>query len=553
MKKSKTLILLLSIFVQGVTQTTWYSQTPGTNKILTDVCFVDENNGWISGWTGTILHTSDGGATWTDQGAPPTNAYWSLYFTDAQNGWASGFYGKIIHTTNGGTSWTEQSTPTTYDLYSIHFADSIHGWAAGGSAGSFPSYINHRIILYTDNGGDSWSFQYAQSYESRLNSIYFLDDQNGYATGEGGSFLQTTNGGTNWSVQTINSSFHFNDVFFINQNVGWVCGEYLGLPHYASVFKTTDGGLTWTEKPLGNDETMRGIYFTDDLYGWAVGNNNSTESAIYHTTDGGDNWIFENTPGILSLSRVFFINKTRGWAAGYLGTIVSTFDPTAGLDLSLKVFLEGPFNNTEMETQLNAADQIPLTQPYNAGPWNYPGNESVASIPNPDVVDWILMELRDATSAATATQSTRVARQAAFLLKDGSIKDLDGSSYPHIIATISNDPYIVIWHRNHLGILSATSPTSVGGVYEYDFSTGPDKVYGGTSGYKLLNGSIYGMVGGDNNSNGVISNSDKNAWKLSAGKSGYIKADFNMSDQANNTDKNDLWRINLNMSSQVPD
>ena len=93
--------------------------------------------------------------------------------------------------------------------------------------------------------------------------------------------------------------------------------------------------------------------------------------------------------------------------------------------LNLTVFLEGPFNGVEMTTSLNPSN-LPLYQPYSSAPWNYGGNESVAVIPSPDIVDWVLIELRDATDASLATSGTVIAQQAAFLLKDGTVVGLDG-------------------------------------------------------------------------------------------------------------------------------
>ncbi|MEZ5197258.1 MAG: hypothetical protein R2764_12910 [Bacteroidales bacterium] len=60
----------------------------------------------------------------------------------------------------------------------------------------------------------------------------------------------------------------------------------------------------------------------------------------------------------------------------------------------LTVFLEGPFNAGKMNTDLNKANQIPLSQPYHTAPWNYNGNESVSEIPNGAVVDWVLVDIR---------------------------------------------------------------------------------------------------------------------------------------------------------------
>ena len=119
-------------------------------------------------------------------------------------------------------------------------------------------------------------------------------------------------------------------------------------------------------------------------------------------------------------------------------------------------FLEGPFDGTEMNTTLNNNDLLPLNQPYNQAPWNYAGTESVTEIPNSDMVDWVLVELRDAPDAASATPATTVAQQAVFLLKDGSLVDIDGNSRIYFNQPFQYNIFMVLIHRNHLNILSAT-------------------------------------------------------------------------------------------------
>ncbi|MBN3035923.1 MAG: hypothetical protein JW861_10085 [Bacteroidales bacterium] len=223
-----------------------------------------------------------------------------------------------------------------------------------------------------------------------------------------------------------------------------------------------------------------------------------------------------------------------------------------GIDVDLLVNLEGPYNGTDMNTNLIPA--LPLSQPYNTAPWNYTGTESVASLPNNNIVDWILIELRDAPSAAAATGATRVAQQAGFLLRNGTVTNLDGASPLNFNVTISQQLFAVVWHRNHLGIMSANPLTLVGGVYSYDFSSGVGQAYGGQLAHKNLGGGIYGMVGGDGNADKQVSNADKlDVWSIQAGQSGYWAGDFNMDIQVNNPDKNDIWAPNSGMGGQVPE
>jgi hypothetical protein len=224
----------------------------------------------------------------------------------------------------------------------------------------------------------------------------------------------------------------------------------------------------------------------------------------------------------------------------------------AGINLDLLVYLEGPYSVSEMGTSLNSAGLIPLSHPYNSAPWNYSGPESVLSIPNANVVDWVLIELRDAANAASATPATRIARQAAFLLKDGSVVGTDGSSILQFNNSFIQQLFVIVWHRNHLGIMTANGVTASGGIYAYDFSTAASKVYGGSTGYKSMVSGVWGMAAGDPTHDGLIDLADKTQWVAFAGQRGYLDTDFNRNTQVNNPDKNNCWLPNRTLSSQVP-
>ncbi|MBN2423740.1 MAG: hypothetical protein JXR46_15835 [Calditrichaceae bacterium] len=218
----------------------------------------------------------------------------------------------------------------------------------------------------------------------------------------------------------------------------------------------------------------------------------------------------------------------------------------SGVNLSAKVFLEGPFGTADMSTNLYAQGYIPLSQPYNIAPWNFDCTKTVSSVPE-NAVDWVLVELRSGTSAASA-----VAKRAGFLLSDGSIADTSGTQPLFFASPDSGNYYVVIYHRNHLSIMSAAPVRLTLGSGSYDFTTGLDKTYG-SGAQKLLTTGIYGMYAGDASANGQIQNDDKNAyWLLQSGSAGYKSADFNLNGQVQNDDKNAYWQVNSGRGTQVP-
>jgi hypothetical protein len=226
--------------------------------------------------------------------------------------------------------------------------------------------------------------------------------------------------------------------------------------------------------------------------------------------------------------------------------------------VNAKVILEGAFDTTTTSMSTRLLGVLPTAQPYNTPPWNYAGNghEIVyGGLPSGDIVDWVLVELRIGTAA-----STKIGTRAAFLLRNGSIVDMNGSSQvnfgPDYLGSRSVDPgsyYVVVRHRNHLPVMSA-GPVAISANSSalYDFTTAQTKAYG-TNPMKLLpRGSVYGMYVGDANGDGSVTISDRVLWKTQNGGSpGYLSADFNLSGDVTISDRV-LWKSNNGSGTQVP-
>lgn len=217
---------------------------------------------------------------------------------------------------------------------------------------------------------------------------------------------------------------------------------------------------------------------------------------------------------------------TPHFAGGMVGSFIVT-DPQF-ISVDLKVFLEGPFDIGSISTTLADEGLVPLDQPYNPAlpyfgnnkpVWIHTGNENVASIPA-GVVDWIIVEFRDADNAAAASSATTMSRNVYFITSGGSIVDLDGVSLPLLKFIPQQGLFSVLYHRNHLAVMNSNPLTDGGGgIATYDFTMDAGKFYGGNSGSTEITPGIWGMISGDSNGDNLVDQMDNvNAWDLLAGE-----------------------------------
>jgi photosystem II stability/assembly factor-like uncharacterized protein len=175
-------------------------------------------------------------------------------------------------------------------------------------------------IYKTVNGGLDWTVKHAGS--AGIKSIRFLNKDIGFAVGNGGSILKTTDGGDNWLQQISGTAQPLASVFFISTDIGYVVGGH-NYPANRVILKTTDGGGTWAVLTQNNEPSLISCYFVNENTGYAVGD----KEAILKTTDGGKNWSKQNSPGYMfdgSLRAVHFTSKDTGFVSGEYGYIFKT-------------------------------------------------------------------------------------------------------------------------------------------------------------------------------------------------------------------------------------
>ena len=220
---------------------------------------------------------------------------------------------------------------------------------------------------------------------------------------------------------------------------------------------------------------------------------------------------------------------------------------TDGVAVNLKAYLQGPYVAAFDTLQTVLGAHIPKKHPYGAAPWNYIGTDSVLVVPA-GVVDWVLVTLRSGTAANTGVDTV-----AAFIMKNGAIVGLDGTSPVFFPGVKYGNYYVVLRHRNHLAIMTKNALVLNRASAPYDFTTAQDKAYGTSP--MLQVGSRFCLYTGDANLDGQITTGDFSAWLVNAkaALTGYTLTDFNC-DAQNSAGDFSLWLANAKSAatSKVP-
>jgi hypothetical protein len=216
--------------------------------------------------------------------------------------------------------------------------------------------------------------------------------------------------------------------------------------------------------------------------------------------------------------------------------------------------LEGAYDasSTDMKTSLSLASLFPLTQPYANTDYAYQGTESISSVMAVDMVDWLLIQFRDATNPSTV-----VYQKAVLLHKNGRLMDADGSYLITIDSSLTDSYYISLCHRNHLDVMTAQPLSPAGNrIFTFDFTEGLTSLYhsagaDGPAAKQLQADGPWVLMGGDVTGTDAISAADLRKAGLNLNGSGFQTGDVNLNGTINQQDLN-LIMENFFMKSQVP-
>jgi len=204
------------------------------------------------------------------------------------------------------SGWIVQTSNTSRGLNGVFFlANGREGWAVGDAG----------TVMHTTDAGITWRSQISQASAS-LNAVFFTDSDIGWVVGNLGTVLQTSNRGGTWKRLQLGFGENLMAVHFANRDTGFAVGSA------GAILRTVDAGRTW-EKRNVTGVTLRGVAFAGAREGWAVGDNGE----IFGTDDGGEVWT-RLQPSITSLDlrAVSRHSRTAAWAAGALGAAPRTVD-----------------------------------------------------------------------------------------------------------------------------------------------------------------------------------------------------------------------------------
>lgn len=307
----------------------WTVQPSGTSGFLSGVSCVNAAAAWASGQNGTILRTTNGGASWAKLSSPlaaGTEAT-DVEFVSPTIGWVIGSANAILKSTNGGATWSARNfLGFTYPPYllTLSATDASHAWIGGyDSTGGFTYDAYYSILLGTSDGSAWWSSAQmaAGDYGHGLTGIDFVGSQRGWAVTVDGSFTITTDGGRTWTTPLYPTGVDsFSDVSFADATNGWAVGQdssYAGF-----IMHTTDGGRTWYRQAqstlaAGPVAEVTAICAVSPSVAWAV----CRGGFVVYTTNAGGSWTIER-PTTRDLKDVSFATADTGWIVGDAGTIL---------------------------------------------------------------------------------------------------------------------------------------------------------------------------------------------------------------------------------------
>jgi hypothetical protein len=280
---------------------TWMLTNNIANVHFNAVWFNSENDGYAVGYRyalgGRIYHW--GGSSWVEETIPDiTGELMDVRFIDVNNGYAVSSRGEVLY--YNGTSWSEIESPVNTNV-------------SGNSIRAVVPFSSDNIWCIEDNDiyhwdGSTWSLTSLDI--DFIHDIYFINENDGWVVDSDGIMYHYN--GIGWGLHSDVAVTYNNGVgrlVFLHASEGWYVSR-----EYSYHFNGTNWNLYEnTEYPFSDVNNMQELSASNI---WAVGRGGD----IYNYD--GSRWNSLTSPTTSTLNDVFMVSENDGWAVGNDGVIL---------------------------------------------------------------------------------------------------------------------------------------------------------------------------------------------------------------------------------------
>lgn len=249
------IILCFSLLVGGYAFAETVARPALELPLSTKAIFLDleehEEKVFAVGERGIILSSSDSGMSWSQIKSPVDVTLTGISFSSKTAGWIVGHESTILHSVDGGATWTiNQYKPEEERFYmSVNFVNPLQGYVLGTDG----------ELRVTEDGGKSWKLTILSVEEWYQNHLFAIEklEKTALVVAERGGIFYSEDGLTDW--QTVPSPYEGS---FFGVNV--IANQYLVFGMSGRLYLINPSSLEWTKINTGTDQFLLDSVATSD-------------------------------------------------------------------------------------------------------------------------------------------------------------------------------------------------------------------------------------------------------------------------------------------------
>jgi photosystem II stability/assembly factor-like uncharacterized protein len=230
--------------------------------VVQELTFVDLRHGFafarelIRGPERALLETRDGGQTWE---LKSTESFGDIHFASDTDGWAAQVPNQtaaLLHTANGGRTWSEVPVPWPHRGTSgVALAPAaVRGNTIVALGSDIDGHLSRIFVDVSTDGGRTWSMRDGPPdtvFSSSEPVALGVTDADHWQLGGVSKLWTTSDGGRTWTqVAELAGVSSITSVAFLTPGVGFVAARGIAVTYLSTeateVLRTTDGGASWT-------------------------------------------------------------------------------------------------------------------------------------------------------------------------------------------------------------------------------------------------------------------------------------------------------------------